>query len=413
MKHGRTGEQRCSFCRRSHDEVDRLIAGPDRNLRLKLLGTVLVIWLFGLLWVFGSLNTDELVVSADVYTRYSLAIPGAALVAWGLILQQRKFIQTGMKNFARDVTIAAFAFGCYGGIGQLFVSASPVFPSFYLNAEAFTQWTGMPIQLFRSLMACIAAVSIIRSMRSFEEETNRQIETLRVAQQAERERLENLRAELLRRTVRAQESERQRIARELHDEIGQTLTAIGLGLRAIAGSTSRPERVMQQAHELQTLVDGGFTGLQNLISGLHPPQLDDFGLMATLRWYVGEVRERYHLSVELTSQGDEPDLPMDLRIVLYRIIQEALTNVIRHAKTERVKVEITFNQANVGIRIDDNGCGFDVDAVLNKPGYPCWGLLGMIERAALVGGTCQITSEYGAGTLVDVVIPLAQGETHV
>lgn len=270
----------------------------------------------------------------------------------------------------------------------------------------------MPIQLFRSFMAGIAAISIIRSMRSFEEETNRQIESLRTAQLAERERLENLRAELLRRTVRAQESERQRIARELHDEIGQTLTAIGMGLRAIAGNVSRPERVTQQAHELQNLVDGGFTGLQNLISGLHPPQLDDFGLLSALRWYVGEVQERYNLTVELTSQGDEHDLPIDLRVVLYRIAQEALTNIIRHAKIDRANVTISFTRQDVTIRVDDHGCGFDVNSVLNQPGYPCWGLLGMIERAALVGGTCQITSEYGAGTLVEVVIPVSQSEFH-
>jgi signal transduction histidine kinase len=170
--------------------------------------------------------------------------------------------------------------------------------------------------------------------------------------------------------------------------------------------------VTQQAHELQTLIDDGFTGLQNLISGLHPPQLDDFGLMAALRWYAREVRERYNLSVDLSNRGDEPDLPVDLRVVLYRIVQEALTNVIRHARTDQARIDISFDPRNVTIRIDDNGCGFDVNSMLNKPGYPCWGLLGMIERAALVGGTCQITSEDGAGTLVEVVIPITQGEVH-
>jgi signal transduction histidine kinase len=109
------------------------------------------------------------------------------------------------------------------------VAPSNVFPSNFLNAENFLGWFGFPIQFFRSVMACIAAIAIISSLRAFEEETRRQIETLSNAQLAEHKRLELLRGELLRRTVRAQELERQRIARELHDELGQTLTALSAG----------------------------------------------------------------------------------------------------------------------------------------------------------------------------------------
>lgn len=261
-------------------------------------------------------------------------------------------------------------------------------------------------------MAWVAAIAIIRSLRSFEEQTNQQIESLRASQLAEQERLENLRGELLRRTVRAQESERQRIARELHDELGQTLTAIGLGLRAISSNFARPERVKQQAHELQLLVDGGFTGLQNLITGLHPPQLDDFGVMAALRWYLREVQERYNLKVELSSIGDEHDLSVDMRVVLFRIVQEALTNVIRHSGTRQARISIVFQRDVVLAQIEDQGCGFDVASTLNKPGYPCWGLLGMIERAALVGGECQIRSMLGAGTQIEVMIPIPKSEAH-
>ncbi len=388
----------------------RLIAGAGLITRLRLLAVVGTLWLAGLLWVFAAQPLPGAIIAADVYTRYSLAIPGAALTAWGLVLQQRKFYQAGMQSFGRDVTLAALAFGLYGGIGQLFAAQSSIFPSQILNSAVFLQWFGFPIQFFRSLMAWIAAIAIIRSLRSFEEHTNRQIESLREAQLAERERLENLRGELLRRTVRAQEAERERIARELHDELGQRLTAIGLGLRAISGNFSRPERVREQARELQALVDGSFSGLQNLITGLHPPQLDDFGVMAALRWYLREVGERYSLAVELTSQGDEPPLSVEVRVVLYRIVQEALTNVIRHAGTDRASVRITFEAQQVSAWISDQGRGFDPDATLKQPGYPCWGLLGMIERAALVGGQCRVSSQPGAGTQVEVLIPIQRGE---
>jgi len=387
----------------------RLIAGPSRTrLSWQMLGAITGIWVIGLIWLAVNEPADARLVAMDVYTRYSLAIPGAALTAWGLVLQRQKFQQAGMKGYGSDVVAAAIAFGLYGGVGQLFASPSNVFPSSLLNSVAFQDWFGFPIQLFRSIMACVAAIGIIRSLRAFEEETRQRIESLNSAQQAERERLEELRAELLRRTVRAQELERQRIAQELHDELGQTLTALGMGLRAIAGNASKPEKVDSQTHQLRRIVEEGIAALQNLVSGLHPPQLDDFGLLPTLRWYVDEVRERFGLSVTVSSRGDEAYLPMDVRTVLYRVVQESLTNVIRHAETDRANVLVVYDEKEVRIRVEDAGCGFDVNDTLRQTRHPSWGLLGMIERASLIGGECQIESEPGRGTAVKVVVPLKE-----
>jgi signal transduction histidine kinase len=296
----------------------------------------------------------------------------------------------------------------YGGGGQLFVSQSNVFPSSFLNSDAFKEWFGFPIQMFRSVMACIAAIGIISSLRAFEEETRRRIEALNSTQLAERERLEELRAELLHRTVRAQELERQRIAQELHDELGQTLTALGMGLSAISGNASKPEKVGVQAKQLQGVVKDGILGLQNLVSGLHPPQLDDFGLLPTLRWYADEVRGRFGLAVTVSSRGDRVDLPIDVRTVLFRVVQESLTNVIRHAKTDKADVLVVFDEREVRIRVEDSGCGFDVNETLHKTSHPCWGLLGMIERATLIGGECHFSSLPDVGTLVEIVVPLKE-----
>lgn len=391
----------------------RLVVGPTRSrLAWQLLGVIALIWTLGLVWLFLTEASASRLIAADVYTRYSLAIPGAALTAWGLFLQRQKFLQAGMRGFGRDVIVAALAFGLYGGVGQLFAAKSVVFPSELLNADVFLAWFGFRIQLFRSVMACIAAVAIIHSLRAFEEETRRQIESLSQAQLAERQRLEELREELLRQTVRAQELERERIARELHDEIGQTLTALGLGLRAISDNAAlHPERIGKQARELQGVVVTGLSGLQNLITGLHPPQLDDFGLVAALRWYAAQAGERAGVTVSVSSQGEEPSLPLEVRTVLYRIVQECVTNVIRHAKADRAEVQVVFGEGEVRIRVEDKGCGFDLDATLNRREYPCWGLLGIQERAALVGGTCVIQSEPGMGTLVEVVTSLEK-ETH-
>lgn len=387
----------------------RVIAGQQRaRLSWQLIGVIAAIWVVGLLWLYLKEPPEVRLVALDVYTRYALAIPGAALAAWGLILQRQKFRLAGMQGYGRDVLAAAVAFGLYGGIGQLFASPSSVFPSYFLNSEVFLEWFGFPIQLFRSVMACIAAIGIISSLRAFEEETRRRIESLRQAQQREHRHLDELRDELLHRTVRAQESERQRIAQELHDELGQTLTALGMGLSAISSNASRPEKVSAQARQLQGVVQEGLLSLQNLVSGLHPPQLNDLGLLPTLRWYADEVRERFGLAVTVSSRGEEAALPVDVRTVLFRIVQESLTNIIRHAETNKAEVLVVFDEQEVRIRVEDFGCGFNVDEALRQSGRPCWGLLGMIERAALLGGECHFSSLPGVGTIVEITVPLKE-----
>jgi signal transduction histidine kinase len=387
----------------------RLIAGPARRqMYLGIILAIIFVWGLGLIWVLFTQPPGNMqAVAADVYTRYSLAIPGAALTVWGLLIQRRNFIQLGMPAFGRDMLFAAIAFGLYGGIGQLFASASIIFPSSYINTSIFIQLFGFPVQVFRAAMALIAAISIIHSLRAFEVENSQRIEALRAAQQAERRRLEATRAELLHRTVKAQESERQRIARELHDETGQTLTALGLGLRGLAETifTDR-QRASQQARLLESVAVDGLNELQRLVSGLHPPQLDDLGLMAALRWYASQVTERFGLSVQLSSQGTPIELPIEVRTVVFRIAQESITNTIRHARASKAWIRLDFTEPQLCMEIEDNGTGFDVEkAMSNTSTRPCWGLLGIMERASLIGGTCQILSQPGKGTLMIVCVP--------
>lgn len=386
----------------------RLISGSSYpRQRWRILALVVSVWLFGLVVVINTVpDNGDLWVAVDVYTRYALAIPGAALTVWGLVLQRQKFIEMGMPRFGRDVVVAAIAFGLYGGIGQLFASPSSIFPSTYLNAEMFIDWFGFPIQVFRACMATVAAVSIIRSLRAFEVEAHHRVEALRDAQRAERRRLEATRAELLHRTVKAQESERQRIARELHDETGQTLTALGLGLRGLAATIpTNPERAIQQAQHLEGVATNGLDGLQRLVSGLHPPQLDDLGLLAALRWYANEIKKSYGLPVTLAVEGTPHNLTPETRTVLFRIAQEAITNAIRHAQATQVCINLVFQPGALRMLVQDDGRGFDVAGVM-KPGAarPCWGLLGIQERASLIGGDCRIVSQPGQGSLIEVCL---------
>jgi signal transduction histidine kinase len=375
-----------------------------------MLSTITAIWIIGLLGVlFSQYSSQTRAVAADVYTRYALAIPGVVLTVMGLIIQRRKFIQLGMSGIGRDVLLAAVAFGLYGGIGQLFASRSIIFPSQYINSEEFLQWFGFPIQAFRAVVAIMAAVFITRSLRAFEVESNQRIEELRNTQLAEQQRLEELRAELLHRTVIAQESERQRIARELHDETGQTLTALGMGLRGMSETilTNR-NRAVEQAGQLEKLAMTGVEELQRMVSGLHPPQLDDLGLLAALRWYTNDISHRFGISINIVNHGGKPKLSSDISAVVFRIAQEAITNVVRHAKASRLDIQLDYSEDDIYLRVEDNGQGFNTDTVLKKKsGTPtAWGLLGMVERASLVGGTCNILSHPGKGTLIEVHVPI-------
>jgi signal transduction histidine kinase len=367
-----------------------------------LLIAVASIWSLGLVVTFLMNPISGIcLVSADVYTRYSLAIPGATLTAWGLLIQRRRFLSMGLQGFGNDAAIAAIAFLMYGCIGQLFASPSAIFPSQYINTDMFISWFGFPVQVFRALMATIVAVFIIRSLRAGEVEYQRQLDTLRDAQLSERQQYEEARAELLHRTVKAQESERQRIARELHDETGQTLTGLGMGLRALAENIlNNPQLATKQASQLEKLATDGIEELQRLVQGLHPPQLHDLGLLAALRWYGEEVARHSDISITVNGKGNDRNIPENVRTVLFRIAQETITNIIRHAKATKASIEVVCSGDFCYLRIEDDGRGFKVEETLKNTNKPHWGLLGMQERAALIQGNLTIESSPGFGTLV-------------
>jgi signal transduction histidine kinase len=327
------------------------------------------------------------------------------LASAGLIAQQREFRQEGMAQFGRDSLWAAIAFAWYGLIGQLFTHASRLPPSNVVNQELFLEWFGFPVQLLRASAAIVAAIFIMRVLRAFEVEIQRQIAALQAARLEEAERREALRGEMLRRIVSAQEAERQRIARELHDETGQALTAIGLGLRGVA-TTLPPdgEKSLRNLMRLEGLVESSLVELQHLIADLRPSHLDDLGLAATLRWYAGEIQERVPLRVSVEVSGEACPLPTEVKTTLFRVVQEALTNVIKHAHAQNACVQLAFGERGVSVQVQDDGRGFVLEK-LDPANRPSWGLIGMEERAALLGGQFSLDTKPGRGTRVEVYIP--------
>jgi signal transduction histidine kinase len=223
---------------------------------------------------------------------------------------------------------------------------------------------------------------------------------------ATRER-ERSQREMLGRVISAQEAERARVARDLHDQIGQSLTSVLLGLRLVDGSlsTERPDLDDVRAHteEVRTLVAHALDEVRQLAFELRPTVLDDVGLVAALRRLAADLTARFgtRIDVRLDGLDDDTRLAPEVETVVYRVVQEALTNVVRHARASRAAVEIAVGDQRTCARIVDDGLGFNVDAATLRS----LGLAGMRERSMLVGGRLEIDSAPGRGTTVGLEVP--------
>ena len=213
---------------------------------------------------------------------------------------------------------------------------------------------------------------------------------------------ETIRA-LLNDVITAQEEERRRIARELHDETAQTLTSLLVGLRTVEESAGI-EQAREAAGPLRASVAAALAGVQRIARGLRPSVLDDLGLEEALERLGVEMTRAHGFSVDVEFTGARlPRLPEATEVALYRIAQEALTNTSKHAAAKTVSVLVHRNHVTVRLVIEDDGKGFEVGAALSESQL---GLLGMRERAHLVGGSMTVESSRGVGTTIGVVVPL-------
>ncbi len=298
--------------------------------------------LMALFWMAGLLVIRSRYLDfwgvADVWTRYALAVPAALLAAAALISLRITFREAGMARFGRDSLFAALALATYGVIGQTFTNPSALPPSTVINSDLFYELFGFPVQLFRAVMAILATIFVVRFLRAFEVERQ------------------------------------QRLAKLQADHL---------------------------AH-LEDLTGHALDELQRLIAGLRPSHLDDLGLAAALRWYAGEGGERAPVNIRVEVEGDEQSMSGLIKVGLFRVAQEALTNVIKHAGADEAVVRVRYREDQVQLEVADDGIGCDV------PGAdrPSWGLIGMQERVALMGGEFDLSSEKGQGTRITVTVPL-------
>lgn len=213
---------------------------------------------------------------------------------------------------------------------------------------------------------------------------------------------------LLERIVQAQEEERLRIARELHDGLGQYLTGLKIGLTAMERSCTPGSRAPQQLEALKVLSDEMGQALSKMAWEIRPTALDDLGLETALSQYLEEWSERSGMRIDLEVRMDGGRLPPVLETTLFRVVQEAITNVIRHADAEHAAVILDARGREVRLIIEDNGRGLSCDEedIRSGSGGRHLGLIGMRERLALVDGRLEIESEPGKGTTLYIRVPL-------
>lgn len=383
-----------------------ITAGPQFNYWL--VSGLIVLFCLGVLGLGQRLAWQQPAwfATSDVWARYTLAIPGALLAAGAFLIQRRALLKQRQPAFANDLLWAAIAFLIYGGIGQLFVGVSPLFPSNILNADLFQEWFGIPIQLVRATTAVVVAIFIIRALRAFEHNRQRELATARQRLNDEIIRRDALRKEFLQRIVEAQEEERARIARELHDELGQTLTGLAVGLRGTRTSADDPTLLKEQLDQLEGMAVQALGNMRHLVNELRPALLDDMGLPAALRHYVDNFSNLTGVQTTLTVCKEHGRLPLGTETVFFRITQEALTNIARHAQASRAWVELRCNETEATLQVKDNGIGFDPAMVSSENSRSGWGLMGIKERTKLTEGDLQIDSAPGKGTNLSITIPL-------
>ncbi len=215
-----------------------------------------------------------------------------------------------------------------------------------------------------------------------------------------RRRAEEQTRALSRRLLVVQEEERRNIARELHDQLGQSLTGLKLMLTQVTRSGQANSPVMEEAMSVVTEL---IQQVREMSLRLRPSMLDDIGLLSTLLWHFQRFTAQTQVKVNFTHHGLERNLGSDASTVVYRIVQEALTNVARYAKVNEVDVTIEVSRENISLEIKDRGSGFDIATITAKAST---GLSGMRERAQLLGGTLTIESRQGSGTRINVELPI-------
>jgi signal transduction histidine kinase len=268
------------------------------------------------------------------------------------------------------------------------------------NRQVVALLLSFQTRLLLTLLAALAlglglALSTMRKILNLEEQAR--LQYLDVAEA--RTRLKELSARL----VQAQETERRSLSRELHDEVGQALSAVLIELHNLSAGLAigSEEQLRRHVETIKGLVESTVRVVRNMALLLRPSMLDDLGLIPALKWQARESSKSTAMDVTIAAELDSDELPDEYKTCIYRVVQEALHNCARHAQAHNVTVEVRQQPLEIVLTVEDDGHGFDARRVRGL------GLVGMEERVHHLGGTLRVKSRPGAGTTIAVMLPLA------
>jgi signal transduction histidine kinase len=350
----------------------------------------------------------------DALARYTLGFAGAIVGGAALVFHTVRARRVGRKKLGNSLILCSICFFIYG-LTQFFVPPQDFFPANLLNASFFLDTFGLSVQIIRGGLATAILISLLWAVRLADEGRQKQLENalksreeaLEVAK-SEMVKRENLQKELMRHIVIAQEDERARISRELHDETAQLLTAINLHLATLQLYTDKSSRVENQIRELKNLSQQMSEGIYRMVHDLRPAQLDDLGLVAALRDLIQDYNQNHGLEVNFQMNGTRKSLDSLIETVVFRVTQESLSNIVRHSGVLHASVKLEYGPEILDLEIKDEGEGFTPGRIFQSQGE--FGITGMRERVEALGGSFAILSMPGQGTTVRAMIPFIQKE---
>ncbi len=375
------------------------------------------------------------VSSADILSRYFLYLPASLLSAWAMLYQTRWFKQNGFKQEARDSAVIVYAFIFDGVIAGLIVPPGPFFPATILNYATFFRLFAIPPQILRALVAVVLTFFMARALRVFEKERRGQLrkalqdkveaqqQTLQ-AQEHVRKQLEewnkNLEELVKKRTTEIDErnrevvilQERDRLAREMHDSLGQTLSYLGLKVMELEKLllSGEHEKALSSIQAMELAVQNATAEVRESILALKTSLKPGRGLLQAIEEYLINFGEQTGIETEIGIEGgDQLSLAPSAQVQILRIVQEALTNVRKHARARTARINIGVKAKEVLISVEDDGQGFNLDEVLQEPGQR-YGMHTMRERAEEIGGSLTINTGPGKGTKLIFRLPISQEE---
>jgi signal transduction histidine kinase len=274
------------------------------------------------------------------------------------------------------------------------------------NAQVVSLLLRFQTRLIVTLVAALAlgfgmALFSIRKILRLEDQTRVRFQQVADA----RSQLKDLSARL----VQGQETERRALSRELHDEVGQSLSAVLMELRNLSTCQSVRSEEQSRSHvdTIKGLVENAIRVVRNMSLLLRPSMLDDLGLIPALKWQARECSKRTSMAVTVAAEPDSDNLPDNYKTCIYRVVQEALHNCTRHSQASMVRIKLQQEPSRLVLRIQDDGQGFDARHIKGL------GLLGIQERVATLGGDCSIHSNPGSGTILAVELPFQEENRSV